>query len=181
MRSPFLLLLAVAIGCERVDQGASDSAAIQRPSEPQRAVTKFGIDPIRVGMTLSEARAALPKFELSAGADSLGCDYPAVEGLPEGVLVMVDQGLVVRVDVTRSGVPTAEGARVGDTEQRIQELYGSRVTVTPHKYTDGHYLTVQSAQPADTLHHIVFETNGAKVERYHAGRWPHVAYVEGCS
>jgi hypothetical protein len=176
-----LLILILPLACQQVDQGAADSAAIQRPGEPQRAVTEHGLEPIRVGMTLSEARAALPRFELSAGVDSLACDYPAIDGLPEGVLVMVDQGTVARVDVKSATVPTAEGARVGDTEQRIQELYGARVSVMPHKYTDGHYLVVRSAAPDDTLHRIVFETDGSKVERYHAGRMPQVLYVEGCS
>lgn len=181
MRYTAATILALTLACERVDQGAADSAAIQRPSEPPQVVTELGIDPIRVGMTLSEARALLPKLELGAGADSLGCDYPAIDGLPAGVLIMVDQGTVVRIDVRDSRVATAEGARVGDSEARIRELYGARVSEMPHKYTDGRYLVVRASAPDDTLHRIVFETDGRTVDRYRAGRMPQVMYVEGCS
>jgi hypothetical protein len=55
------------------------------------------------------------------------------------------------------------------------------VTVTNHKYEDGHYLTVRSAVPSDTLHFIIFETANGKVTRFRAGAKPGVEYVEGCS
>jgi len=35
--------------------------------------------------------------------------------------------------------------------------------------------------PADTLHRIVFETDGSVVTRMHGGIFPAVEYVEGCS
>ncbi|HEU4994119.1 MAG TPA: hypothetical protein VFT29_04840 [Gemmatimonadaceae bacterium] len=53
--------------------------------------------------------------------------------------------------------------------------------VSPHKYTDGHYLKVRPQSSADTLHLIVFETNNGLVTSYQAGRRPQVEYVEGCS
>jgi hypothetical protein len=79
----------------------------------------------------------------------------------------------------RSGtIPTAAGARIGDTEARIKSLYEGRVTTTPHKYVKGgHYLTVT---PADTSYRIVFETNGKKVTSFRSGRVPEVEQVEGC-
>jgi hypothetical protein len=104
-----------------------------------------------------------------------GCVYTKVPEAP-GLLVMLFAGKVVRLDVITAGVATASGARVGDTEQRIRELYpGSRVE--PHKYTDGHYLVVDSS-PGRRL---VFETDGTRVTRYRAGAIPHVDWVEGCS
>jgi len=53
------------------------------------------------------------------------------------------------------------------------------VTVTPHKYEDGHYLTVNAAD--DSSFAIVFETSKGRVTRYRAGRRPAVELVEGCS
>lgn len=93
---------------------------------------------------------------------------------------MVVDGVVARVDVDSNTVPTAEGARVGDIEERVLALYGERVTVSPHEYTDGHYLTVRPVT-GDTSYLIVFETNRNTVTNFQAGRVPQVQYVEGCS
>ena len=92
---------------------------------------------------------------------------------------MVDEGRIARVEIDSAGIATAAGARVGDTEERIRSLYPGRVTVTPHKYEDGHYLTVNAAD--DSSFAIVFETSKGRVTRYRAGRRPAVELVEGCS
>lgn len=169
-------------------EGAPAPAPAPTPAEqPAWALRVDGAGPLRVGMTFDEARAALGgdlrMSDLPAGADEGPdrCDYPTSAQLPPGVAVMVQGGRVVRVEVDSGGVPTAEGARIGDTEARVQALYPGRVTVSPHKYTDGHYLTVRPAAPSDTTHLLVFETDGRVVERFRAGQKPQVQYVEGCS
>jgi len=86
-----------------------------------------------------------------------------------------------RVDVDSGAVATSTGARIGDSEDRIKSLYPNRVTVSPHEYTDGHYLTVESGSEADSLYRIIFETDGKRVLNYRAGTRPSVEYVEGCS
>jgi hypothetical protein len=93
---------------------------------------------------------------------------------------MVVNGQVARVEVSNAAVATTAGARVGDTEARITALYPGRVQTTPHKYTDGRYLTVRGAA-ADSVHRLVFETDGQRVTRYRGGRMPEVEWVEGCS
>ena len=75
-------------------------------------------------------------------------------------------------------------AWVVHTEHGPGWVWGSgrgRVTVQPHKYTNGHYLVVRSATAADTTHRIIFETDGKVVTRFRSGRMPEVAWVEGCS
>jgi hypothetical protein len=93
---------------------------------------------------------------------------------------MVDGGLVARIDVDSGITATREGARIGDSEARIQSLYPGRVTVEPHKYTSGHYLVVTPAALEDSAFRIVFETDSARVTKYRAGKLPQVAYVERC-
>lgn len=131
------------------------------------------------GMTVEEARAALGS-ELPEPADS-ECGYTAPAAGPTGVRFMVVGGHVVRVDVLDSTVATNAGARIGDTEARVERLYRGRVEVTPHKYTDGHYLTVGPATPADSQFRLVFETDSGRVTAYRAGLLPMVEWVEGCS
>lgn len=155
----------------------------RRPGEPAPgwSVTPRGVGPVETGWTLAQLNAALgeqlrPTYEINPE-----CDYLDPAALPDGIGLMVLQDTIVRIDVDTTGIPTAEGAAVGDTEARVLELYQGRVEVMPHKYTgpEGHYLVVR--WPADTLHLLIFETDGAKVLHYRAGRRPAVEYVEGCA
>ena len=169
------------VACDR-HRGAPDST---RGSDSLLAVpaamtvTPTGIGPVRAGMTLAELRGALDSVRFS-DPDSARCAYPKFAGLPEGVWVMVEQGVVGRVDVQKGDVATAEGIRIGDDSAKVRSTYGARMSVVPHKYTDGRYLEI--ATPGDTLHLIVFETNAQGIVlRYRAGKLPQVRYVESCS
>ena len=184
-----LLLAAVACGGGAERSSSADTAAVTRDSgagtnpaarASDSAVTEHGLGPLRAGMTIAEARTALGgALLIPAEYDSTLCDYATWRGGPRGVHVMIDQGRIARVEVDSGSVATAAGARVGDSEERIQSLYPGRVTVTPHKYEDGRYLTVNAV--GDSSVAIVFETSKGRVTRYRAGRRPAVEYVEGCS
>jgi hypothetical protein len=145
----------------------------------------FGRLPL--GVPIAQAAAALGESIPFSFSTFDGCDETAAASLPAGTSVMVlkDSGqstaYLERIDVDTTGVLTAEGAGVGDSESRVLELYRGRVRVEPHKYTgpEGHYLIV--SHPTDTLFLIIFETDGKRVERYRAGRRPAVEFVEGCA
>ncbi len=115
------------------------------------------------------------------GVDAAACSYLRWPGGPDGVSVMIEDLSIARVDVRSGTTATEEGAKIGDSEERIRRLYDGRVTASPHKYTDGHYLTVIPASPADRAFRLVFETQAGRVTRYRSGRLPQVQYVEGCS
>ncbi len=149
--------------------GTTESAREETATAPW-VVTDSGVGPIRVGMTADEIR---PHVE--ALGELEGCAYAKAPAVP-GLLVMLFGGKVVRLDVIEMATATAEGARVGDTEARVRELYPG-VRVEPHKYTDGHYLVVDAASGR----RLVFETDGTLVTRYRAGTVPQVDWVEGCS
>jgi hypothetical protein len=112
------------------------------------------------------------------------CDYvfPAVgAGIPEGVSVMVVKGKIARIDVDTGSVTTEEGAKIGDTEEKIKSIYGDDLQIHPHKYiTGGHYLVVPG-DSASAGKALVFETDGQHVTMFRAGRQPEVQWVEGCS
>ena len=167
--------LSVVAAC-RAGEPSSGEAETGRNDE--WSVSAGGIGVLRVGMTTDEARAALGgPFDPDSTA---GCHHVRIAGAPGRVLAMIVEGRVVRIEVKDSLVATDRGARVGDTEARIDSLYGGLVTVEPHKYTDGHYLVVGPAG-ADGLFRLIFETDGRRVTEYRAGRLPEVAWVEGCS
>jgi hypothetical protein len=135
---------------------------------------------VQIGMPLSEA----VNMGLLSENPNLKpeCDYvfPAVgSGIPEGVSVMVVRGRLARIDVDTGAVTTEEGARIGDTEAQLRELYEG-VDVTPHKYiAKGHYFTVRG-DSASAGKAIVFETDGQKVTMFRSGRFPEVGWVEAC-
>lgn len=143
-------------------------------------VTEFGIGPVRAGMTVAEARAALDGA-LTETSSAPSCGYATSSSAPKGVNFMIVDGKIARVDVRGGTVVTAAGAKIGDTEQRVRALYPGRIAVTPHKYTDGHYLTVTPSNPADSAYRIVFETDSSRVTVYRSGLRPPVEWVEGCS
>lgn len=141
-------------------------------------VTENGIGPIRVGMTVAQAAHAIGGGFAAPKSGTSGCTYAVLTKAPGGLAVMLQDGIVARVDIRRGTVPTAAGARIGDSEARVKSLYPGKVVTTPHKYVSGgHYLTVT---PSDPNHHIVFETDGKKVTSYRAGRVPEVDQVENC-
>ncbi len=184
-----LLLAAIACGGSGERSPSEDSAAAPRSSSAgtnttarpaDSVVTEHGLGSLRAGMTVAEATTALGgALVVPAEYDTTLCDYAVWRGAPRGMRVMVDQGRIARVEVDSANVATAAGARVGDSEERIQSLYPGRVTVTPHKYEDGHYLTVNGV--GDSSVALVFETSKGRVSRYRAGRRPAVEYVEGGS
>ena len=174
-----------ALACGRSDGGnAGDTTNSRTPpdSVSEFALTEDGLGPVLTGMQLSEA----VNMGLLSENPNLKpeCDYvfPAVgSGIPEGVSVMVVRGRIARIDVDTGAVTTAEGAKLGDTEERLKDLYGDDITVTPHKYIEkGHYMTVLG-DSASKGKAIVFETDGQHVTMFRSGRLPEVQWVEACS
>jgi hypothetical protein len=184
-RPLYILATLVLVGsaCSSSGDAPSDSAAPPPPGTPRPAgvpvgagwrVSMRGIGPIDAGVRLA---SALPD---TAGVGE-ECAIVRSAMLPAGVSLLVTSGVIARVQVDSGDTRTAEGARIGDSEARVQELYAGRVTATPHKYTEGRYLTVVPTAAGDSNFRLLFETDGQKVTRYRAGRLPEVAWVEGCS
>lgn len=114
-------------------------------------------------------------------AKEYGCYYINFKGYQRQLGFMVSGGKITRVDVWDSGISTLSGAKVGDSEERIKQLYGDKIKVEPHKYTDkGHYLIYTPKDKNDQNYRVIFETDGSKVTQLRAGLIPDVEAVEGC-
>ena len=144
---------------------------------PDMVVTEYGIGPIRTGMTVAQANAAIGGGFAAPKGGTSGCTYAVLTKAPRGLWVMLETGRVTRIEVRSGSIPTSAGAKIGDSESRIKSLYPG-VASTPHKYvTGGHYLTVMGSDPANR---IVFETDGSRVTTFRSGKIPAVENVEGC-
>lgn len=187
---PLALTLALGACTSRPEAVPATDSAIANPTLAPAAaaqspdawtVTEQGLGPLHAGMTYQQAAAVVPgQFAPPATDASETCVYASWDSAPAGIRVMVDGGTVGRVDVVEGTTATAAGVRIGDTESRVDSLYPGRVRRLPHKYTDGRYLIVLAQAPLDTMLRLVFETDGARVTSYRAGRFPSVEYVEGC-
>jgi len=135
--------------------------------------------PFRYGMGMDEVERSSGLAHLDASGREAGwCEYRDVPlSAVDTISAMFSDERLVRVDVREGTRPTEAGVRIGDSEARVSEVYGDRVSVTPHKYTQGHYLTVATGSGSA----LVFETDGELVTSYRAGLLPYAAWVEGCS
>jgi len=140
-------------------------------------VSQNGVGPVKIGMSLSQLNTALrEKFTMPQNKEDQGCFYVTATKHPH-VSFMIENGHLVRVDVEKVGIATAEGVQVGDSEEHAKQIYGPRLKIEPHQYTDGHYLTVWSKSDG---YGIRFETENGKIETFYAGTFEAIQYVEGC-
>lgn len=141
-----------------------------------------GMGGVAVGMTVEEASSAA-RIDLVV-QDDYGfpdCYYVVPAEGPSGVSFMVTGGTVARVDIDIAGMTTRSGVGIGSSADEVRSTYPGQIVASPHTYTDGEYLTFVPRDAADADMRIVFETKGAAVTRYRAGRLPEVEYVEGCA
>src|SRR6266850_7241499 len=179
-----MLLAALASACGKDEQavkGRNGPNGTARDSVSDVALSEEGIGPIQIGMNMEDAvNMGLLNDNPTRKAQ---CDwvYPAVgAGIPDGVNVMVVNGKIARIDVDTGTVTTEDGARIGDTEDRVKSVYGDELQILPHKYIEGgHYMTVKG-DSASAGKAIVFETDGKRVTMFRAGRIPEIEWVEGC-
>ena len=187
-----LLMLVSAAACSGTERERSSPAAgataqpatprAPQPSSPTAGwtVSPTGIGTVRAEMTLAQAsRQVGTELRLPPAAERCAYVQP-IAGL-DSVMFMVVDGRIARVDVTGGRIATAEGARTGDPEARIRNLYAGRLEEQPHEYTNGRYLIVRPPERADSAYRLVFETDGNRVTRYRSGRLPEVMWVEGCA
>jgi hypothetical protein len=139
-----------------------------------------GVGPVRIGMSLAQLNAALhERFRLPTDKTEQGCFYVKPKGHPQ-IAFMIEDGKLVRVDVDKPGISTAEGVHVGDNQAHAQQVYGAKAIVEPSQYTGeegGRYLTIRSP---DGQSGIRFETEKGKITTFYGGTYTAIQYVEGC-
>lgn len=167
---------------DRAVKGRNGPNGAGHDTVSQVALNEDGLGPIQVGMTLAEAvNMGLLNENPNMKKE---CDFvfPAVgAGVPDNVGVMIVRGKVARIDVDTGSVTTEDGAKIGDTEEKIKSIYNGDLQIEPHKYVAGGHYMIVMGDSASAGKAIVFETNGKVVTNFRAGRLPEVKWVEGCS
>ena len=168
------------IGNAIVPQNAKAAPAL---TEESRLGTN-GIGPVHAGMSIGEAESASGRrFIVQKNPLGGNCTYATAGGL-DGVSFMLIKGIIERVDIRNRRMLTLRGAKIGDSEKRINSLYPDQIKTTSHPYqsrSGGHYLTFFPQDKEDQDYRLIFETSNGKVNAFRAGRLPAVDYIEGCS
>jgi hypothetical protein len=154
------------------------------PVFAQKPAARFSVSPnsfgpVKVGMTTAQGSKALG-VRLTRGADQENeCYYVSPKTGFKGVAFMMIKHRIARIDIDDKRYATDRGARVGDTESRIKQVYKGQVRISQHPYLDtGHYLRIDMKGKNLSL---IFETDGKRVTSYRVGRSAEVGYIEGCS
>lgn len=175
--------------------GAESTPVVSKSPEPPtdalpdaETLTADGWGPLRIGMSLVEITAAAGGDAAPGavgGPNPARCDEFRPSNAPEGVLVMVERGVLTRISVSKdANIRTPEGLRIGDPEAKVLDEYGTRGRIDPHQYWESpaKYITVwREPLSAANRRGIRYEidSNG-NVAHLRAGG-PSIEYVEGCS
>lgn len=146
-------------------------------------VSLLGVGPLRIGMTLAEARAALDLPLVPLGRNFGGeCAYYQPETPSQVLGLMVVDNRVIRIDIwPGSTLPTVSGATIGTPEAAILKQYPNQIEVKPNPYTQGKFLTLTPKNPDLALYRLVFETDANdQVIQYRTGQFPAVTWPDGC-
>lgn len=191
------LLTAAAIVSLAACEAPTPAESVPAPTPPEQpsssapganVLTAQGFGPLRIGMTRAEVEAALgPDSDPKSvgGPDPASCDMFRPARAPEGLSVMLENGVLTSVWVSRdAAVETDRGLNVGDTAAEVRRVHGSAAVAEPHKYVEApaEYLTVWS-----TADHSSAAARGLKYEigldgkvQTIAAGGPSISYVEGC-
>lgn len=164
-------------------KGRGKPAATATPAAALSTLTDSSYGPVRIGMSLKELEAAIGPLgdttKLNRSCDIVSAADPY--RLPPGVSITQVDGRVARIDIENDSISSDKGVRVGDSEERVKQLYGTGLIIEPHKYISGHYLEIRSGTDSATAKGLVFESDGKKVTTFRAGFWEPVRWVEGCA
>ena len=191
-----LLVLAACNAPESETPAAEAPAAPATPAADANALTAAGFGPLRIGMTKAEVEAALgPDSDPAAvgGAEPEVCDQWRPERAPDGLLVMIQDGVLTRISVAApSTLKTDRGFGVGDSAAAIKAAYGDQAVSEPHKYspapaedifiwTSGGPATPGAWVQDPAARGVRYEINGeGRVGLIHVGG-PAIQLVEGCA
>lgn len=145
--------------------------------------TFAGYGDVKFGTAAAEMEAAWGGELNEVGKDfDAGCYFmtPVWVKTPSEFNFMISEGKFARFGTESAKFPAPGGGKVGMSEAELQALYDNALQASPHKYTNGKYLSIAASGVAPTR--LVFETDAqGVVTEWRVGVLPEVDYVEGCS
>ena len=142
-------------------------------------VDSTGVGPVRLGMTIAEARRVLPGWTFERTSDGEGVALVSVERRSERMVLQageddaaapVDTTKRIRlVEVFSPGFRTVDGVRVGSLLPDVERLHGPVVTILRSEIESREYVSFER-QPAGIVFRIdskgVFAPDSNRTRRY---------------
>ena len=149
---------------------------------PQSKIAINGFGSVDIGMTVKQASQAAG-FDLASinlEPDNPLCNYYITQN-PDAMSAyfLVSNGRIAKIEINDPRVQTISGAKVGDTEKRVQSIYKQQLQVTT-SVDHGNLLTFVPQSQRDKNLRLHFRTDGTHVYRIVIGKLPEVDYEEGC-
>jgi hypothetical protein len=168
-----LTVLAAALLATAAAPTAS-AAQLTRNSK----VTFAGVGPIHLNMTVSEARRAARR-RIDVGIEvTEDCRHDRVFPRRLGLDTLTFERRIRVLYVTRRGLATRRGVRVGDRLSRLRDRYGDSLHERSSDVSPGTRI-FEFRRGNRELHFLVY--NGNRVREIHTGARPEVDFAEGCA
>lgn len=141
-------------------------------------VSTVGLDTVNFGMTVAQAQQAAGTVLVPAGPT--GACYHAVPfDAPEGIVFLVHNNTVERVDINSGPITTRSGVGVGSPESMVTDLFGD--SIERQVRVDGTVdLVFVPSDPGDRNYRVVFNIADGAVRALKSGRLPQVMLDTGC-
>ena len=141
-------------------------------------VSTVGLDTVNFGMTVAQAQEAAGTVLVPAGPTG-PCYHVVPHDAPEGIVFLVHQGTIERVDINSGPITTRSGVGVGSPESMVTDLFGD--LIERQVRVDGTVdLVFVPTDPGDRNYRVVFNVSEGAVRAYKAGRLPLVMLDTGC-
>ncbi len=141
-------------------------------------VSTVGLDSVTFGMTINQAQQAAGTVLVPAGPTG-ACYHVVPFDAPEGIVFLVHQGTIERVDINSGPVTTRSGVGVGSSETLVTDLFGE--SIQREVRVDGTVdLIFVPRDPGDRNYRVVFNIADGLVRSFKSGRLPQVLQATGC-
>ena len=141
-------------------------------------VSTVGLDTVHFGMTVAAAQEAAGTVLVPAGPTG-ACYHVVPFDAPEGIVFLVHEGTIERVDINSGPITTRSGVGVGSPESMVTDLFGD--SIEREVRVDGTVdLVFVPRDAGDQNFRVVFNIAEGVVRAYKSGRVPQVTLDTGC-
>ena len=173
-----LLALTAVLALLPAAASARPAAEKPKPLDGTAVIGFDGVGPIKLGMTIAEARKAARTGIVGGSEVTKGCRHDTVLPRRFGLTTLRFEGKIRVLYVRRTAMPTAKGIRVNDSLARLQSKYGSKLVERP---SDVSPETRIFELHGKGTREIQFSVKADRIVQIATGRRPEVDFSEGCA
>lgn len=169
-------LIVLALSGTVAGSPAIDTADAQAKLTLKSRITTAGVGPIKIGMTIPQARLASGRNITVRSEVHPGCGHDTVHPLRYGISTLTRHGRIAVLYINKRSLATRSGVRVGDSVAKLRRVYGNQLKARRNIYGTRIY------EIRDGNREVQFSTyNGRLIHQIATGRKPEVDWPEGCA